>query len=600
MANFNIINPIAQSFLIGEPCFVTKIELFFQSKDNLVPLYFNLRKNENGLPGDYIIPFSEVVLQPNQVSVSSDASLATAFIFESPIYLDSGEYSFTVTSASEKYRLWVSELDTFDIVTKKLITEQPYIGVLFKSKNARTFEPLQNEDVKFNLYIADFSVVDKAVVDFVFDDTSHLTSLEQDPLELFPSSSVMRIYHKNSGLINGSYVKLSGIDNVYPFGNTTISNPFFGVNGNLIENVSFEVSNVTSESYTVILPASSTTVQPVRFGGVAVSAEVDVVYSTLYPVLSRINPNGEIRQFVKTTDNNYAVDSDFVEILDGDTNFSNTKRITSNVNTQNRISNATSFTYRVEMSTGNPYVSPVLDIAQAGIVFARNLIDSPTYDNSTLSFDEVNIASNAQANVYQLSGSVGLLSLSNTADIANIRTVVRGSRLNISGTNPNNGIFRVVDVLEEGANVKIANLNGNVITDANTSNTFSITNGTKFVYEEAATGGSAYSKYITRQINFINPSTSINIRVDINKPGGDLDFYYKTRLVGEQEFLSDKEFVKIENFTIPTTLTDQFIEVNKQLDSLEPFDALILKIVFKGTDTTNVPRLKNLRIVVLE
>ena len=103
---------------------------------------------------------------PDQINVSSDASLATNFTFDSPIYLEGGgkEYAIVVVSPSTEYNVWISRLGEEDISTlglgesqKVLITQQPYLGSLFKSQNASTWTPSQLEDLKFNLYKAEFT-----------------------------------------------------------------------------------------------------------------------------------------------------------------------------------------------------------------------------------------------------------------------------------------------------------------------------------------------------------------------------------------------------------------------------------------------------------
>ena len=42
------------------------------------------------------------------------------------------------------------------IFSDTFISNQPYLGSLFKSQNASTWEPSQWEDLKFTLYRADF------------------------------------------------------------------------------------------------------------------------------------------------------------------------------------------------------------------------------------------------------------------------------------------------------------------------------------------------------------------------------------------------------------------------------------------------------------
>ena len=44
------------------------------------------------------------------------------------------------------------------MLSREKISEQPYIGVLFKSQNASTWTPSQFEDLMFKIYRADFTL----------------------------------------------------------------------------------------------------------------------------------------------------------------------------------------------------------------------------------------------------------------------------------------------------------------------------------------------------------------------------------------------------------------------------------------------------------
>ena len=74
------------------------------------------------------------------------------------MYLSGGtEYAITLASWSTKYRVFISRVGESDIVTDEFISNQPYLGSLFKSQNASTWEPSQWEDLKFILYRAEFA-----------------------------------------------------------------------------------------------------------------------------------------------------------------------------------------------------------------------------------------------------------------------------------------------------------------------------------------------------------------------------------------------------------------------------------------------------------
>jgi len=153
-------DPLAQSFLVEDETgvFVTKCDVFFRSKDDMdIPVVFQLRTMENGFPTQKILPFSEIVLDPDQVLISADGSVATTIEFKAPIYLEGGkEYSICLASNSTKYSVYVSRIGENDLLTQTFISSQPYLGSLFKSQNASTWEASQWEDLKFTMYRADF------------------------------------------------------------------------------------------------------------------------------------------------------------------------------------------------------------------------------------------------------------------------------------------------------------------------------------------------------------------------------------------------------------------------------------------------------------
>jgi hypothetical protein len=153
-------DPLAQSFLVEDDTgvFLTKCDVFFRSKDDMdIPVTFQLRTMQNGFPTQKIIPFSEITLDPGDIQTSSDGSVATTFNFDAPVYLEGGkEYCICLASNSTKYSVYISRIGENDLLTQTFISNQPYLGSLFKSQNASTWEASQWEDLKFTLYRADF------------------------------------------------------------------------------------------------------------------------------------------------------------------------------------------------------------------------------------------------------------------------------------------------------------------------------------------------------------------------------------------------------------------------------------------------------------
>lgn len=161
-----LVDPLAQSFYI-EPesgIFATSVDLYFFSRDPELPVTVQLRPMQLGLPTNQVYPFSEVVIDPKDVNVSSDASVPTRVTFESPVYLAGKQFhALAILSNSSAYNVWIARLTEIDISTvlqpeseQVLVSKQPLSGSLFKSQNGATWTPSQFEDLKFKLNRANF------------------------------------------------------------------------------------------------------------------------------------------------------------------------------------------------------------------------------------------------------------------------------------------------------------------------------------------------------------------------------------------------------------------------------------------------------------
>ena len=134
-----------------------------------------IRPVETGLPGSTIIPFGEVILDPDQVNISQDASIPTKFTFDAPLFLpgDNNRFAIVLISNSLNYNAWISRMGEIDISTANLpdeqqvvISQQPYLGSLFKSQNGATWDPSQFEDLKFTIFHAEFNTETPGIARF--------------------------------------------------------------------------------------------------------------------------------------------------------------------------------------------------------------------------------------------------------------------------------------------------------------------------------------------------------------------------------------------------------------------------------------------------
>jgi hypothetical protein len=183
-------DPLAQSFFVEDPngVFLTSCDVYFATKDDTgLPVTFQLRTMENGTPTTKVIPFSEIVKSPSDITVSNTGTVATTFTFDAPIYVESGtEYAIVILSESYKYSAFISRVGETDLITGTFVSQQPFLGSLFKSQNGSTWEPSQWEDLKFTLYRADFASTGSLEVysPELSQGNSQIATLLPDPLNI--------------------------------------------------------------------------------------------------------------------------------------------------------------------------------------------------------------------------------------------------------------------------------------------------------------------------------------------------------------------------------------------------------------------------------
>lgn len=152
---------------VGYGIFVTSVDLFFQSKPSVangslqLPITVKIAQVVNGYPTKNYL--ASKTIKAKNVKISDNPSTSnpdsiTKFTFDDPVYLQpDSEYAFVVSSESPEYELYIAELggDVLGADPPRRISEQPYAGSLFRSQNATTWTPYQNEDLMF--------VINKAV-----------------------------------------------------------------------------------------------------------------------------------------------------------------------------------------------------------------------------------------------------------------------------------------------------------------------------------------------------------------------------------------------------------------------------------------------------
>lgn len=199
-------DPLAQTFLVDQTfhpsgVMITGIRLLIKSVDPNIPMQVQLRPVVNGYPhSSAVIPGSDTVVNASDCTVCSEQTLAAKYAaggnplddatmytqvdFSGPVFLQQGaEYCIVLMANSVKYQVYVSRMGDTILGTERLISSQPYLGVLFKSQNSTTWNAIQEEDLTFRLLKAEFDTTVEANVEFQLSVANAITA--NVPLDTF-------------------------------------------------------------------------------------------------------------------------------------------------------------------------------------------------------------------------------------------------------------------------------------------------------------------------------------------------------------------------------------------------------------------------------
>ena len=380
-------DPLAQSFFIPDQdgVFLSKVDIFFQTKDDTIPVSLELRPMVNGSPSaSETIPGSRVFKSPSAVTTSADATAATAFEFEEPVFLlPYEEYAVVLIAETDNYNVYIAETEQFILgSTEKRITSQPTLGSLFKSQNTTTWSPDQTKDLMFKLYRANFSTAASNAI--LRNASVPIRSLDTDPISTTNSATRMVMRHADHGFVVGDNVLVGGFDSA-----TT----YAGIKGSSI------IGNRTIDSAdndTITFDADSAASSSISIGGVSVTNSQNYSFESVFPYIetnlpqsTRIEVSGK---FISGKSNAgsetpYSQDGDFATLVLRENNFFSAPRVVANdaIETLNLAAGEKSATIKVDMTSTSTYVSPVLDMQRASLWLTHNRIDNQDSNGSSLS-----------------------------------------------------------------------------------------------------------------------------------------------------------------------------------------------------------------------
>jgi hypothetical protein len=390
-------DPLAQSFLVEREggVFVTKIDVFFATKDPNIPITVEIREMENGAPTQNVVPGASKTLHPKDVSLSADGTIATSFEFPYPVYLMNGaEYCFVVWTNSNRYTAWIARMGKQDKGTGKFIVEQPYAGVLFKSQNNSTWTADQTADLQFEIHTAKFDTNVVGNLSLINKDLPKIL-MPSNPIETVAGSNIVYLHKPLHNYIIGGRLDISGAGG----GNGVIDTDL---------NKSHTIVDVTNPQRVGIQISAPATVSGF-IGGDSVLVSDTIQASLLNPNIPIIQISGtQIDMYYRGTigksiDGNesaYSKMSEFVRISNESINNLRTPLLITNRDDEaNNLLGQRSLEFNISLQSDNDNISPVIDTQGMSVITPNIMINS----NQSIELD----GSNNWANyVTQVTGLV--------------------------------------------------------------------------------------------------------------------------------------------------------------------------------------------------
>ena len=385
-------DPVCQSFMVDTTngIFVSSIEVFFATKASALPVTLQIRTMTNGYPTTTVLPFAEKTIDAADITVSTDASEATKFTFPSPVFLQNGiEYAFCVITNNDEYTMYTSRLGQTTLDGSRLISQQPYLGSMFKSQNASTWTSEQNEDVKFRINRCKFTTNTSGTVHLV-NDIVPTKTLRLNPITTTASSGDITIHHRNHGMhTTANNVTIAGVP----------SGTFNGIASTNINGTYTSIKNIKLHSYQVTAQNSDTATATGDIGGSAVTATRNMMFDVIKPIAGVIQPpNTSISSVLRTTsgrtlessETEFQLKSTSKQLaveLNEDYYMTAPQLVASAINETNEMSGSKSLALAITINseTGNDNLSPVIDTTRLSAHVIRNHLFNPV-DGTTVDF----------------------------------------------------------------------------------------------------------------------------------------------------------------------------------------------------------------------
>jgi hypothetical protein len=257
----------------------------------------------------------------------------------------------------------------------------------------------------------------------------------------------------------------------------------------------------------------------------------------------------------------------------------------------------TTFILKTTMSTSNPDVSPILDITRFGTILVDNYINAlPLLNSGFLIANSGSGYANSADVTVSFDGGGGSGAVATATVAANIITAITVTN---GGTGYTTSPTVIITPGSGGGSGASVTYNG----------------------EDKKTGGNAATRYMTRRVTLADGFDSGDLRVYLTayKPSGSqINVYYKLLSGSDSDVFDNKSYqlmAQLGNSNFVSTNKGDYRELSfapgtsgsannsvgytSGSTAFNSFKTFAIKIVMSGTDTTNVPKVRDLRAIAL-
>ena len=529
---------------------------------------------------------------------SSDATAPTTFHFDSPVYVRNGvEVAIVLQTDSDKYFAWISRMGERDVGGSRMVSEQPYLGVLFKSQNNSTWTAYDFEDLKFTLYRASFNTGVTGKLTLV-NDVVETKTLEADPLQFFSSATnndnkKVKVTHRDHHMYDvDSNVIITGA-------NSGISTTLNGAISNsattlTLTSVSTFPSSATSGSIHLKIgdeimtgTISSGSLSSLTRGadGTTAAAHANGATVELYQINNV--PLTEINK-THTSISNIGIDSYVITL----TTASDTDSTSGGVNVV-ATENA--------MMDGMQTLIPIVEHPDTSLIGQIRATTGTSPSGSQSSYSTAALTTQ-NAETITLGENFFFDNPKLIASQINETNELQGSKsmfLDLNMTSTKENLSPIVD-LDKKSIVAFSNRLNNIDSSSSVFPT------TSFVGPTEPEGDSNEAVYCTKRVTLENPATALKLlHTAVRFSGAEIQVMYK---ILRSDDASDFDEIGWRFFNTSggpdtvaneSTTSDDFIEYEYSANDLEEFIAFAIKIRMQGVNSAEPPRIKELRAIAL-